>query len=274
MLVATFRETTAWVGKTITAEGDQFILEGYGKITPAAIVQYDAQGHLTWSSDGLRQWVYEQADAQPPSAHPSGVTTSVAPSPAAAGAVASPEAALRAGTSQSSKAQGAPGIGVAGFVCVIIGLFVPVIGIVGLVLSILGYRQAKREDRPHGLALAGMIIGIVATVASLVLLAIAIPMFSSQRDKAKEAAVKEGIHSIQIGIQTYAVDHNDAYPDPSIVSESGLASYDYWPQNPYTGLPMTQGTGPGDFSYTVAPDGSSYELTGYGEDGQPVITVP
>ena len=49
-----------------------------------------------------------------------------------------------------------------------------------------------------------IIIGILA--------AIAIPMFLGQRDKAKESAVKEGVHSIQVGIQSYAVDDNDAYP--------------------------------------------------------------
>ncbi len=50
-----------------------------------------------------------------------------------------------------------------------------------------------------------IIIGILA--------AIAIPMFLNQRDKAKDAGVKEGVHSIQIGVQTLATDSNvDAYP--------------------------------------------------------------
>ena len=49
-----------------------------------------------------------------------------------------------------------------------------------------------------------IIIGILA--------AIAIPMFFSQRNKAKDAAVKEGIHSLQVGVQSYAVDNSDTYP--------------------------------------------------------------
>ncbi|MEI6502848.1 MAG: hypothetical protein WCP21_17700, partial [Armatimonadota bacterium] len=70
MLIATFGPTTAWVGKTIAFENDQFILEGHGPIASTAIVQYDEQGHLEWSSDGLRQWVYEQAAATTPSPPP------------------------------------------------------------------------------------------------------------------------------------------------------------------------------------------------------------
>lgn len=81
-----------------------------------------------------------------------------------------PQAAYYSGASAPAPApQGAPGIGVAGFVCVLVGLFVPFVGIIGLILSIVGYNKAKRENRPHGLALAGMIIGIVATVLGIIL---------------------------------------------------------------------------------------------------------
>ena len=49
-----------------------------------------------------------------------------------------------------------------------------------------------------------IIIGILA--------AIAIPMFLGQRDKAKESAVKGGVHNIELGIASYAVDNGDTYP--------------------------------------------------------------
>jgi len=57
MLVATFGPNTGWVGKTITFENDQFMLEGHGAITAADVMEYDVQGHLVWESDGTRAWV-------------------------------------------------------------------------------------------------------------------------------------------------------------------------------------------------------------------------
>jgi hypothetical protein len=60
-------------------------------------------------------------------------------------------------------------VGIAGFVLAIAGLCVPFVGIVGLVLSVVGYRQAKREGLRRGLSLAGVVVGAVATVATGVL---------------------------------------------------------------------------------------------------------
>ena len=61
MLVATFGPTTAWAGKTITWDGNQFVLEGYGRIPGSALVDYDQQGHLQWASAELRSWAWAYA---------------------------------------------------------------------------------------------------------------------------------------------------------------------------------------------------------------------
>ena len=61
MLIATFGPTTAWVGKTITREGDSFILEGHGPITATDVMDYDRRGQLVWASDGVRAWVGSRA---------------------------------------------------------------------------------------------------------------------------------------------------------------------------------------------------------------------
>jgi len=102
-----------------------------------------------------------------------------------------------------------------------------------------------------------IIIGILA--------AIAIPMFLSQRNKAKDASVKEGIHSIQVGIQSYAVDNNDAYPAAGQVSQATLSGYvDNWPKNPWssTGAYMSEGAAQGQYNYTT-PTSSTFKLVGH-----------
>ena len=79
-----------------------------------------------------------------------------------------------------------------------------------------------------------------------------------------DLAVKEAIHAIQVGVQTWCVDHRDTFPDASVVTEAGLAdSMDGWPANPWTGLPMKPGTGAGDYTYTQLDGGRHYSLAGH-----------
>jgi hypothetical protein len=70
---------------------------------------------------------------------------------------------------------------------------------------------------------------------------------ASQRDKAKEAAVKEGVHTIENAVLSYAVDHDGAYPAPEYVTctpsdrtavDLGNRYLDTWPRNPWTSKPM------------------------------------
>ena len=57
MLVATFEASAGSAGKTISYENGRFILEGFGPITPKAILDYDRQGQLHWATEGSRAWV-------------------------------------------------------------------------------------------------------------------------------------------------------------------------------------------------------------------------
>lgn len=99
----------------------------------------------------------------------------------------------------------------------------------------------------------------------------------TQAEAAKESAVKEGIHSLQIAVQTWAVNNNDAYPDPHSSAQlvRMLKPYvDQWPMNPYTGKPMTEKKSPGDFSYGLTASGTSYVLVGWGPKNSKLIVVP
>ncbi len=109
----------------------------------------------------------------------------------------------------------------------------------------------------------------------------------------KNAAVRSGMAIVQKAIEGWSLDHDTSYPGAKLV-RNGKTTFGYshqavsgyvnfptygWPTNPFTGHPVTQGTAPGDFTYTelgAFEPGftcAGYRLVAYGAGGKPLLIL-
>lgn len=135
--------------------------------------------------------------------------------------------------------------------------------------------------RTQGFTLVELMIVVVVIG---ILIAIAIPNFMGLSDHAREAAVKNNAHTVQLGAEDFAVRNSGAYPAATgAAGVDGQSLADLLPQgerlrNPYTNAltePVDgEATTPGQVGYTSSVvDGvpRGYTITGFGTEGVALI---
>jgi hypothetical protein len=123
-----------------------------------------------------------------------------------------------------------------------------------------------------------MVVGAVAAVAfvaALILVTLVPSMIErTVHGMSLDSSVTRNVRTLQTGIETYAAEHNGRFPDPGEVNPIGLSGYvTFWPENPFTHLPMADGGGEGNFRYDLSSDGGAYRIIGYGSGGAAVIEL-
>jgi general secretion pathway protein G len=126
--------------------------------------------------------------------------------------------------------------------------------------------------RQRGFTLIELLIVIVILA---IIFAIVIPMFLSQRDKARNANTRGGVHQIEVGVMSYAVDNGGVFPTAvdsaaDLVDSHGESYVDPWPTNPWSDTPMkSDPSARGDYTYTAA--NNSFTLSGHLSTGEFVV---
>jgi len=114
-----------------------------------------------------------------------------------------------------------------------------------------------------------VVIGIIGLLAVFL-----VPNLSGARDRAKEAAVKSVMHTVQLAVEAYQME-NDVYPmGTNIPLESLCKNYlmggDYMaaiPKNPFTGKEYTDADVAGKIVYSYNNATGGYTLEGYKRNG-------
>ncbi len=101
------------------------------------------------------------------------------------------------------------GLGLAGFIVACAGLVtcIPLVTLLGAILSAIGMRR-----EPRGFAIAGLTIGIVGTVLTAILMAaVLLPAVGAARETARRIKTEASAREIALAVERYRAQH-DALP--------------------------------------------------------------
>ena len=91
---------------------------------------------------------------------------------------------------------------------------------------------------------------------------------SAVSDPEADQHVKEGVHAILVGLQSWATSQSEVhYPAQATAAVLDKYMIDPWPINPFTGTQMKPGDGRGDYEYEVATNRKSCTVTVRLSDG-------
>jgi hypothetical protein len=119
-------------------------------------------------------------------------------------------------------------------------------------------------------------VAMIRAVGSNAQLAAAL---AAEQQHVRILKVEANVHVLQKGLKAWATAHGGTYPAPALVAPGSrfarvcvqLAQKRMWPTNPYTGGTMQPGSGPGEYTYTVASGGKSYTLAAHFPQGADYI---
>lgn len=108
-----------------------------------------------------------------------------------------------------------------------------------------------------------VVIAIIGTLA-----VIAMPNYINMTKNAREGAVKQVAHAVQMAAEDYSVTNDAALPANAATFVASMFPQSVFPVNPFTNLPITIGAAGtfsrGNVGYTLAPSGV-YQIEGYGD---------
>lgn len=122
------------------------------------------------------------------------------------------------------------------------------------------------------------LIELVIVVAIMGLLGlVAVPSFTAIQNKAKNTTLKSTAHTLEMSLETYAMDNGD-YPDGQNLTAESLSEtlisagvMSNIPINPFTNKAFDASDTKGKITYTKTATG--YAMTLYGNDTAPIATL-